>query len=60
MSKRERPSQKRKPDKGRLYREVAYLHPDELDRLVEASERLRCSKSEVIRRALRQFLGIED
>jgi hypothetical protein len=60
MAKELRPSEIRTPDKGRLYREVTYLHPDELDGLVAASERLRCSKAEVMRRALRAFLGIED
>ncbi len=51
---------KREPTVGKLYREVAYLHQDEAEGLEKAAERLRCSKSEVIRRALRQFLGIED
>jgi hypothetical protein len=60
MPKEKRPSERREPDKGRLFREVAYLHADELDGLVKATERMRCSKSEVIRRALRAFLGIED
>lgn len=60
MPKGKRPSEEREPDKGRLYREVTYLHADELDGLVEASERLRCSKAEVMRRALRGFLGIEE
>lgn len=60
MAKRKRPSEAREPDKGKLYREVTYLHADELDGLVKAAERLRCSKAEVMRRALRSFLGIED
>ncbi len=51
---------KREPTVGKLYREVAYLHRDEAERLETAADRLRCSKSEVIRRALREFLGIED
>lgn len=58
MPKEHRP--KREPTVGKLYREVAYLHVDEAKGLEEAAERLRCSKSEVIRRALREFLGIED
>ena len=45
---------------GRLYREVSYLHEDEARGLAEAAVKLRCSKSEVIRRAVRAFLGIED
>lgn len=60
MPKGKRPSEEREPDKGRLYREVTYLHADELDGLVEAAERLRCSKAEVMRRALRGFLGIAE
>lgn len=51
---------KREPTVGKLYREVAYLHEDEAESLDAAATKLRCSKSEVIRRALRAFLGIED
>ena len=51
---------KREPTVGKLYREVAYLHQDEAEGLEKAAEQMRCSKSEVIRRALRAFLGIED
>lgn len=46
--------------KGGLIREVAYLHDDEDEALRRAAVRLRTTRSEVIRRALRQFLGIED
>ena len=60
MPEGKRASEERDPDKGRLYREVTYLHADELDGLVEAAMRLRCSKAEVMRRALRAFLGIHD
>ena len=60
MQRSKRPSEEKTPDKGRLYREVTYLHADELDGLAAAAERLRCSKAEVMRRALRAFLGIED
>ena len=45
---------------GRLYREISYLHEDESRALAEAAIKLRCSKSEVIRRAVRAFLSIED
>jgi len=41
-------------------REVAYLHDDEEKALAEHAERRGLSKSEVIRRALRKYLGVED
>jgi hypothetical protein len=61
VPKREKPKAPRKPFTGTgLIREVSYLHEDEA-RLLEASaEKERCSKSEIIRRALRAYLGIED
>jgi hypothetical protein len=43
-----------------LIREVSYLHPDEEEALVKQAELKRCSKAEIIRRALRAYLGIED
>jgi hypothetical protein len=43
-----------------LVREVSYLHPDEEEALVRQAEQKRCSKAEIIRRALRAYLGIED
>lgn len=42
----------------KLIREVSYLHPDEAAALAERSEKERCSKAEIIRRALRDYLGI--
>jgi metal-responsive CopG/Arc/MetJ family transcriptional regulator len=42
--------------KGGLVREVAYLYEDEAKLLDKAAERERCSKSEIIRRALRAYL----
>lgn len=51
----------RKPATGRgLLREVAYLHPDEAEALENEAHRQRCSKSEVIRRLIRQHFEIED
>jgi len=41
-------------------REVGYLHADEEEALVRKAEQKRCSKAEIIRRALRAYLGIED
>ena len=46
--------------KGGLTRETAYLYDDEEKALEERAERERCSKSEIIRRALRRYLGIAD
>ena len=44
---------------GGLTRETAYLYDDEDGALEERAKKERCSKSEVIRRALRRYLGIE-
>jgi ribbon-helix-helix CopG family protein len=61
MPKREKPKAPRKPFTGRgLIREVSYLHEDEARLLEARAEKERCSKAEVIRRALRAYLGIED
>lgn len=43
-----------------LVREVAYLHADEAEALEKRAAKERASKSEIIRRALREFLGVED
>ena len=43
---------------GQLNREIAYLHDDELAALVERAEAERCSRAEITRRALRQYLNI--
>ena len=52
---------KRKPATGRgLLREVAYLHADESEALEKEARRQRCSKSEVIRRLIREHFRIED
>ncbi len=45
---------------GGLTRETAYLYDDEERALEERASRERCSKSEVIRRALRSYLAVED
>ena len=60
MPKPETPAP-RKPFTGRgLIREVSYLHEDEARALAERAKKDRCSKAEIIRRALRAYLGIED
>ena len=43
---------------GGLTRETAYLYDDEEDALELRAEKERCSKSEIIRRALRAYLGL--
>jgi ribbon-helix-helix CopG family protein len=61
MAKRERKREGRKAATARgLVREVSYLHPDEAEALEKRAELKRVSKSEIIRRALRAYLGIED
>jgi hypothetical protein len=41
-------------------REVSYVHEDEARALDERAKKERASKSEIIRRALRAYPGIED
>jgi hypothetical protein len=43
-----------------LVREVSYLHEDEARALAERAKKERASKAEIIRRALRAYLRIED
>jgi metal-responsive CopG/Arc/MetJ family transcriptional regulator len=43
-----------------LIREVSYLHADEAAALAQRAEQKRVSKSEIIRQAIRAYLGIED
>ncbi len=47
----------REPERIRL---VAYVFEDEDAALEKEAKRRRTSKSEIVRRALRQFLKIED
>ena len=60
MANTKRPSEEREPGKGKLYREVTSLNANELYGLVAAADRFRCSKPEIIGRASRGFLGIQD
>ncbi len=48
---------KREPELVRL---VAYVFEDEDAALEQEAKRKRTSKSEIVRRALRKFLGMED
>ena len=60
MSPEEKPKA-RKPFTSRgLVREVSYLHEDEVQALAARAKKERASKAEIIRRALRAYLGIED
>ena len=43
---------------GGLTRETAYLYGDEETALEETAKKERCSKSEIIRRALREYLKL--
>ena len=43
-----------------LVREVSYLPPDEAEALKKRADLKRVSKAEIIRRALRAYLDIED
>ncbi len=43
-----------------LVRLVAYVFEDEDAALEQEAKRKRTSKSEIVRRALRQFLGLKD
>lgn len=52
------PEKRRHRTKGGLVREQVYLYEDEEEALEAAAKRERCSKSELIRRALRQHLLI--
>lgn len=54
------PERKKHTTKGGLTRETAYLYDDEEQALEERATKERCSKSEIIRRALRAYLRIED
>jgi hypothetical protein len=45
---------------GGLIREVSYLHQDEAEALALRAKKERATKAEIIRRALRAYLGVED
>jgi hypothetical protein len=61
MSDQDKKNPQRRPATARgLIREVTYLHPDEVEALEERAKLKKISKSEFLRRALRNYLGIED
>jgi hypothetical protein len=60
MPKERKEPQERKPATARgLIREVCYLHPEEVEGLARRADLKMVSKSEIMRRALRSYLGIE-
>ena len=61
MAKGKEGIEQRKPATSRgLVREVCYLHPDEAEAVAQRADQKKVSKSEILRRALRAYLGIED
>lgn len=57
MLKAKKPVRRVATSRG-LIREVAYLHGDEVEALARKAAKERTSKSEIIRRALRAYLGV--
>ncbi len=52
--------QDREDQPGDLVRLVAYVYEDEEAELAKRAKRERTSKSEIVRRALRDYLGMVD
>ena len=46
--------------KSGMVRKTLWLHGDEAEALREKAYRDRCAESEIVRAALREYLGIED
>lgn len=60
MPKASKAERRKHTTKGGLTRETAYLYEDEEAALEERAAKERCSKSEIIRRALRAYLKMEE
>ena len=60
MKKENTPKGRRHFAGTNLVREVSYMHEDEAQALDLRAKKERTSKSEIIRRAVRAYLGIED
>lgn len=60
MSSEEKPKARTPISSRGLMREVSYLYEDEVRALAERARKERTSKAEIIRRALRAYLGVED
>ena len=59
MNKNELPERKTFAGTNLVW-EIGYVHPDESQALAVRAKKERVSKSEIIRRALRAYLGIEE
>ena len=60
MKREDAPKERRRFAGTNLVREVSYMHEDEAEALDLRAKKERTSKSEIIRRAVRAYLGIED
>jgi len=60
MATRKPGAEGRTETKGGLLREVAYFSQDEVEALEKRAKKEISSKSSIIRRAVRAYLGIED
>lgn len=56
--KRKTPQKRKTKTRGGLVREVCYMYEDEAQALGRLADEERCSKSEIMRRALRAYLRI--
>lgn len=54
------PKKRRRFAGTNLVREVSYMHEDEAEALDRRAKKERTSKSEIIRRAVRAYVGIDD
>ena len=51
---------KRKPLTSQgLLKETCYFYEDELEKIAEAARRERCSRAEIVRRAVRDYLALK-
>jgi hypothetical protein len=60
MTKRDSGEPRKTATTRGLIKEVSYLHKDEAEALQARAVKERTSKAEIIRRALRSYLNIED
>jgi hypothetical protein len=52
--------QKRKPITSQgLLKETCYFYEDELEAIAEAARRERCSRAEIVRRAVRAYVKLK-
>jgi len=60
MKKDDTPKERRRFPGTHLVREISYMHEDESRALELRAKRERTSKSEIIRRAVRAYVGMEE